>query len=63
MNQPTQRGRPPHESESATSRIVMRVTPHRKVAYVRAANGEPLTEWATRHLDAAAGYKGDKVKQ
>lgn len=51
------RGRPPYESESATSRIVMRTTPHRKGAYVRAAKGEPLTEWAQRHLDAAARYR------
>ena len=51
------RGRPPSESEAASSKLVMRITPHRKGAYVRAAHGEPLTDWAQRHLDAAARYR------
>lgn len=51
------RGRPPRDSESATSHIHLRVTPDRKAGYVRAAQsaGESLSDWMTRQCDAAAG--------
>ncbi len=48
----------------ASSFIMMRVTPRRKAAYVRAAHqhkgdSNKLTAWATHHLDTAAGYTPD----
>jgi hypothetical protein len=44
------------EATPADSFLYLRVTKQRKSAYVRAAQPEKLTEWATRHLDAAADY-------
>jgi len=40
--------------------LSMRITSRRKSAYVRAAHKSPqkkLVDWATHHLDAAAGHK------
>ena len=46
--------------EPAESFLAMRITTRRKAAYVKAAHKSPqkkLVDWATHHLDAAAGYK------
>lgn len=52
------RGRPPlPKGEGATSQIQLRVTPKRKAAYVRAANGKTLAAWCFENLDKAAGYE------
>ena len=45
------------DAEPAESFLHMRITRARKTAYVRAAKREKLTEWAQRHLDAAAEYE------
>ena len=46
--------------EPAESFLAMRITTRRKAAYVKAAHKSPqkkLVDWATHHLDAAAGHK------
>jgi len=47
-------------AEPAEAFLSMRITSRRKSAYVRAAHKSPqkkLVDWATHHLDAAAGHK------
>ena len=46
--------------EPAESFLSMRITTRRKAAYVKAAHRsqqKKLVDWATHHLDTAAGYK------
>ena len=46
--------------EPADAFFAMRVTSRRKSAYVKAARKSPqkkLVDWATSHLDCAAGFK------
>jgi len=51
------------DAEPQTSFLYLRVTPTRKGAYVRAAQPGKLTDWATHHLDKAAGYKPEPKPQ
>ena len=47
-------------AEPAESFLSMRITTRRKSAYVKAAHKSPqkkLVDWATHHLDNAAGHK------
>jgi len=47
-------------AEPAEAFLSMRITSRRKSAYVKAAHKSPqkkLVDWATHHLDAAAGHK------
>lgn len=43
------------KDEHATSTIVLRVTPSRKSAYVRAAHPRTLSAWMFEQCDRAAG--------
>ncbi len=46
-------------AEPAEAFLAMRITTRRKSAYVKAAHKSPqkkLVDWATHHLDRAAGY-------
>lgn len=59
--------KPPHQAAAwdaaqpdprkPVAHIHLRVSPRRKSAYVRAARPGKLDAWATRSLDAAAGYE------
>ena len=47
-------------AEPAIAFLSMRITTRRKSAYVKAAHKsaqKKLVDWATHHLDAAAGHK------
>ena len=55
-----QRGRPPlPEERRASSQIQLRVSRHRKAAYVRASRPGTLAAWMFRVCDQASGYSGD----
>ena len=53
------RGRPPSNNPAAKF-IQLRATAERKAAYMRAARPGKLTEWCFIHLDAAAGFNGER---
>jgi len=50
-------GRPAGRDPAKSSSLIVRIEPSRKASYVRAAAGEPLAAWVTRHLDQDAGYQ------